>query len=183
MSIPMVLPSREKEWQLAQVCMSFITTRLSDSPMLRSRHWISGIESGARGLMILPFSASERHQGHVTIKDGRADRVLGSADCDAAARHRMLRVLPAETAMVTTAVLVTEWRLIASQAAARESTYAPLPAPVSVSAIHSWKRRNAGRSRPWPAARLRIPRGFRLNRRRTRRRSASGWHSPRRHAR
>ena len=85
MSIPIVLPSREKEWQLAQVYMSFRTTRLSGLPMSRRRQLISGIALAARGLMI-PFSVSEGISGHVAIKDGRADGVLGRAEGHAAAR-------------------------------------------------------------------------------------------------
>src|ERR1035441_6300992 len=41
-SIPSVLPSREKEWQLAHVYMPVRSRRLRDSPTFRRRQLISG---------------------------------------------------------------------------------------------------------------------------------------------
>ena len=61
-SIPNVLPSRENEWQLAQVCRPSISTRLRGSATLRSRQAISGTALGARGL-ITPFATSEGISG------------------------------------------------------------------------------------------------------------------------
>ena len=61
-SMPMVLPSREKEWQFAQVCRPSINSRLCGSPTLRRRQAISGTAAGARGL-ITPFSSSEGISG------------------------------------------------------------------------------------------------------------------------
>ena len=57
-SIPRVLPSRENEWQLAQVGMLSSNKRLSGSPTLRNLQAISGTAVGASGLMT-PFSTSE----------------------------------------------------------------------------------------------------------------------------
>ena len=62
-SIPSVLPSREKEWQLAQVCMPVQqqpAARLADvaQPPGDQRHR----RFGARGLMT-PFSSSEGISG------------------------------------------------------------------------------------------------------------------------
>ncbi len=56
MSRPSVLPSVEKEWQLAQVGRSSMTVRLWVSPMLRNRHLISGIAKGGSGC-IKPFDS------------------------------------------------------------------------------------------------------------------------------
>ena len=61
-SIPRVLPSAEKEWQLAQVCMPSSTTLPRGSAISRSRQAISGMAAGASGLMT-PFSDSEGISG------------------------------------------------------------------------------------------------------------------------
>ena len=58
----MVLPSREKEWQLAHVYMPVSSSRLRVSPMLRSRQLISGSLLWSSGLMI-PFSVAEGING------------------------------------------------------------------------------------------------------------------------
>ena len=47
----MVLPSPEKEWQLAQVCMSSSSTRLRVSATSRRRHAIRGTARESKGLM------------------------------------------------------------------------------------------------------------------------------------
>ena len=62
MSMPSVLPSREKEWQLAQECRSFITMWLSGSPTSRMRQLISGTALSASGL-ITPFAVAEGISG------------------------------------------------------------------------------------------------------------------------
>jgi hypothetical protein len=62
MSIPMVRPSRETEWQFAQEWRPSITTRLVVSATLRSRQAISGTNRWSRGLMT-PFSPSEGMSG------------------------------------------------------------------------------------------------------------------------
>ena len=62
MSRPSVLPSPENEWQLAQVCRSFITIWLLLSEILRIRQLISGIAAVASGLMN-PFSSSDGISG------------------------------------------------------------------------------------------------------------------------
>jgi hypothetical protein len=62
MSRPNVLPSPEKEWQLAQVCRSCITTWLLVSATLRIRQLINGIAAVASGLMN-PFSSSDGISG------------------------------------------------------------------------------------------------------------------------
>ena len=56
-SMPSVLPSRETEWQLAQLWMPSINRWLLLSPTLRRRQAISGIALAASGL-ITPFSVS-----------------------------------------------------------------------------------------------------------------------------
>src|ERR1017187_605458 len=61
-SIPKVLPSPEKEWQLAQVCMSSSSTRLRVSATSRRRHAISGTARESRGL-ITPFSCFDGISG------------------------------------------------------------------------------------------------------------------------
>ena len=61
-SIPMVLPSRETEWQFVQEWRPVITTRLVVSATLRSRQAMSGMNFGSRGLMT-PFSPSEGISG------------------------------------------------------------------------------------------------------------------------
>ena len=62
MSMPSVLPSSEKEWQLAQVGIPVSTTRLRASPIFRTLHWISGMASCASGLMT-PFSVADGISG------------------------------------------------------------------------------------------------------------------------
>ena len=61
-SIPKVLPSLEKEWQLAQVWRPVSSSRLLDSPTFRSRQATSGNAPVGRGL-ITPFSSSEGISG------------------------------------------------------------------------------------------------------------------------
>src|SRR5512134_1979716 len=61
-SNPNVLPSRENEWQLAQVGRPSISRRLRGSATLRSLQATSGIALGGRGLMT-PFSSSEGING------------------------------------------------------------------------------------------------------------------------
>ncbi len=61
-SRPSVLPSSEKEWQFAHMCMPVSTTRLLVWLTLRRRHAIRGMEEAARGL-ITPFSVSEGISG------------------------------------------------------------------------------------------------------------------------
>ena len=81
----MVLPSAENEWQLAQTGTFSITTRLRGSPMLRMRHMISGTALG-RERLDDALLRLRRHQRNVAIEDGRAHRIGGGADPDAAAR-------------------------------------------------------------------------------------------------
>ena len=61
-SIPIVLPSRENEWQFAHVCRPVISSRLCSSPTFRNRHAISGTAAAASGL-ITPFSSSDGISG------------------------------------------------------------------------------------------------------------------------
>ena len=60
--MPSVLPSREKEWQLAHVCMPVSSSRLRASATLRSRQAMSGTLAVARGVMT-PFSPAEGMSG------------------------------------------------------------------------------------------------------------------------
>ena len=54
-SIPIVRPSFENEWQLAQVGSPVSSSRLADSPTFRSRHATSRTASGASGLITPSF--------------------------------------------------------------------------------------------------------------------------------
>ena len=74
-SIPSVLPSRENEWQLAQVCIPVRSSRLLGSAMLRSRQATRGSRLGASGL-ITPFCSLRGHQRDVAEEDRRAHRIL-----------------------------------------------------------------------------------------------------------
>ena len=78
-SMPSVLPSREKEWQLAQVCRPSISRRLWGSadvaqPPGDQRHGV-GAERLDDALLRL-----RGHQRHVAVEDGRADRVRRGPD-------------------------------------------------------------------------------------------------------
>src|ERR1022692_78223 len=72
-SIPKVLPAPEKEWQLAQVCMSSSSTRLRVSAASRRRHAISGTAREGAGVQRFDDAVFlfRRHEGHVAVEDGR----------------------------------------------------------------------------------------------------------------
>src|ERR1039458_9688621 len=71
-SMPIVLPSAENEWQLAQVCRSCITTRLSGWLTSRRRQLMRYSEAGARGWMKF-FSPS-----HGICRGGERDAPPGN---------------------------------------------------------------------------------------------------------
>ena len=60
--MPNVLPSRENEWQFAQVCMPVRRTRLAGWETSRRRHAMSWTLLRASGWMI-PFSAADGMSG------------------------------------------------------------------------------------------------------------------------
>ena len=60
--MPIVLPSRENEWQFAHECMPVSSTRLSVAATSRSRHAISGTNFWSSGLMT-PFSPFDGIRG------------------------------------------------------------------------------------------------------------------------
>ena len=112
---PIVLPSRENEWQLAQVGRFSITVRLCGSPMFRNSHLMSGRAVGGSGV-IGPFCLDGGdHQWNVAVENRRADGILRGRNRHPSGRHWLPCIASANPVIVIVAGDFTDNRLIFAQ--------------------------------------------------------------------